>query len=283
MYGGSVMAHLEGEWKVRRVGGLLPSMVGIRKRIRGDGGETRIGPLPVWSFWTERKEGRVTLAYSRPFSVLVDELRPEPDGSWLGRTMLSGIELGRFRMISVDRSKEATSSEEGDMDQGDRLRRKLVEYVQNVHAMEQNVLLMLDAIILTTGDSDLTSMFREHKEETRRQQRRLNERLKALGGLSLTSTGKDVLAIATAQAKGVADLWRTDKAVRNARDAFVTEHLEIAAYEVLERLAERAGDSETAEVARTNRAEEEAMAQRVASNWDRVLDLTLIGEDIRTA
>jgi ferritin-like metal-binding protein YciE len=277
------MAHIEGEWKVERVGGLLPSMVGIRKRIRGDGGETRIGPLPLWPFWSERKEGRVTLVYRRPFSVLVDELRPGPDGSWLGRSTLLGLELGRFRMISVDRRKETTSREEGNMDQNDKLRRKLVEYVQNVHAMEQNVLLMLDSIILTTEDSDLAAMFREHKEETRRQGRRLNERLKALGGLGLTSTGKDVVAIATAQAKGVADLWRTDKAVRNARDAFVTEHLEIAAYEVLERLAERAGDSETAEVARTNRAEEETMAQRVASNWDRFIDLSLTGEDGTTA
>ncbi len=277
------MAHLEGEWKVERVGGLLPSMVGIRKRIRGDGGETRVGPLPVWPFWSGRKEGRVTLVYRRPFSVLVDELRPEPDGSWLGRSMLLGLELGRFRMIPVDRRKVTTSREEGNMDQKYKLRRKLVEYVQNVHAMEQNVLLTLDSIVLTTEDSDLRAMFREHKEETRRQERRLNERLKALGGLGLTSTGKDVVAIATAQAKGVADLWRTDKAVRNARDAFVTEHLEIAAYEVLERLAERAGDAETAEVARTNRAEEEMMAQRVASNWDRFLDLSLIGEDSRTA
>jgi ferritin-like metal-binding protein YciE len=169
------------------------------------------------------------------------------------------------------------------MGQSNMLRRKLVEYVQNVHAMEQNVLLMLDSIILTTEDSDLTAMFREHKEETRRQERRLNERLKALGGLDLTSTGKDVVAIVTAQAKGVADLWRTDKAVRNARDAYVTEHLEIAAYEVLERLAVRAGDPETAEVARTNRAEEETMAKKVASNWDSFLDLTLIGEVSRTA
>jgi ferritin-like metal-binding protein YciE len=277
------MAHLKGEWKVERVGGLLPPMVGIRKRIRSNGGETRIGPLPVWPFRTERKEGHVALVYRRPFSMLVDQLRPEPDGSWLGRSTLFGLELGKFRMISFDRHEGTRSKEEENMDQKDKLRRKLVEYVQNVHAMEQNVLLMLDSIILTTEDSDLTALFREHKEETRRQERRLNERLKALGGLGLTSTGKDVVAIATAQAKGVADLWRTDKAVRNARDAFVTEHLEIAAYEVLERLAVRAGDAETAEVARTNRAEEETMAQRVASNWDKFLDLTLIGEDSRTA
>jgi ferritin-like metal-binding protein YciE len=168
------------------------------------------------------------------------------------------------------------------MAQEDRLRKKLIEYVQNVHAMEQNVLLMLESMIVTTKDKEIVEMLRQHKVETRRQERLVHERLKALGGLGLASTGKDLAAIAAAQAKGVADLWRTDKATRNARDAFVTEHLEMAAYELLERLADRAGDSETAEVARTNRAEEEAMAVRIASNWDRFLDLTLAEEGIRT-
>ncbi len=163
----------------------------------------------------------------------------------------------------------------------DRLRRKLVEYVQNVHAMEQNVLLMLDAMILTTNDEEIRGILHQHKEETRRQEEQLNERRKALGGLGLTSVGKDLSAILTAQVKGVADLWRADKAVQNARDAFVTEHLEIAAYEILERLAERAGDHETAEVARKSRAEEEIMAQRIAANWDRFLDLTLSEAGIR--
>ena len=160
--------------------------------------------------------------------------------------------------------------------QNDALRSKLVEYVQNVHALEGNVVLMLDSIILTTHDENLREMFRAHREESRRQQQRLRERLEALRGLGLTSLGKAVSSIASAQAKGVFDIFRGDKPIQNARDAFVTEHLEIASYEILERMAVRAGDEETARVARENRAEEQAMAERIAENWDRFVDLTLV-------
>ena len=274
------MKELEGDWRVERLGGSLPPMIGVRKRIRGDRGETRIGPLPGWPFRIERREGRVALIYRLTFPTLVDELRAGARGSWLGRSTLGGRELGRFRMSR--RGYNDTRPEEGrSMAREGKLNRKLVEYVQNVHAMEQNVLLMLDSMIVTTRDEEIVEMLRQHKAETRRQERLLHERLKALGGFGLTSAGKDIAAIAAAQAKGVADLWRADKAARNARDAFVTEHLEIAAYELLERLAERAGDQETAEIARTNRAEEEAMAERIASRWDRFLDLALAEEGIR--
>ena len=279
------MTSIEGTWRVERLGGALPPMVGVWKRIVRDRGETHgetwIGPSPVWPFRGERREGGVALVYRRPFSGLVDELRPEPDGSWTGRSTLFGRELGTFRLTPIHYPRRMRDEEEDNMDQQDKLRGKLVEYVQNVHAMEQNVLLMLESVILNTKDRELAEMFREHKAQTRQQERRLYERLRALGGLGLTSAGKDLAAIATAQAKGLVDLWRVDKAIRNARDAFVTEHLEIAAYEILERLAERAGDAQTAEVARTNRAEEEAMAGRIASNWDSFLDLALGDEGRR--
>ncbi|MDQ3865143.1 MAG: ferritin-like domain-containing protein [Actinomycetota bacterium] len=158
----------------------------------------------------------------------------------------------------------------------ERLRRKLAEYVEYVHALEQNVLLQLESLTINTRDPELADIFRQHKEETRRQQQRLRERRATLGrGLGLSSARKDLAAIAVAQVKGVGDVLRSDKAVQNARDAFVTEHAEIAAYELLGRLAERAGDPETANVARENRAEEEAMAARIAENWDEFLDLTL--------
>jgi ferritin-like metal-binding protein YciE len=55
----------------------------------------------------------------------------------------------------------------------------------------------------------------------------------------------------------------------------VIEQLEIANYELLERFAKAAGDDETAEVAKQNRRDEEAMAKKIAKNWDKFVDLTL--------
>jgi ferritin-like metal-binding protein YciE len=58
--------------------------------------------------------------------------------------------------------------------------------------------------------------------------------------------------------------------------------MEIACYQILERLAQRADEPETAEVARRNRAEqEEQMARRIDASWERVLDLTLEEAGIR--
>lgn len=162
----------------------------------------------------------------------------------------------------------------------DKLQAKLVDYLEDAHAMETNVLQMLGSMIATTTDPQIKRELEDHKRETEGHERRLRSRLEALGrGASLR---KETQSIMGALMKGVVDEVRGDKPGKNARDGFVTEHMEIAAYELLERLATRAGDEETAEVARQNRAEEQAMADRIAASWDRYVDLTLADEGIAT-
>ena len=161
----------------------------------------------------------------------------------------------------------------------DKLQQKLIDYIEDAHALEQNVSQMLDSMISTTDDLEIEEILKHHKEETERQEARLRERLDALG--AGTSTRKQAQTVAAALVKGAADVVRGDQAGKDARDAYTTEHMEIAAYQLLERLAEKAGDAETAEVARQNRAEEEAMAQKIDANWDRFLDLTLAENNIR--
>ena len=161
----------------------------------------------------------------------------------------------------------------------DKLQQKLADYVEDAHAMEQNDLKMIDSMISTTDDPDVTQMLEEHRRETEEHEKRLRERLEALG--RGTSARKQAQAVGAALLKGVGDKARGDKAGKNARDGYTAEHLEIAAYQLLERLAERAGDSETAEVASQNRAEEEEMARKLDANWDRFVDLTLADNDIR--
>jgi len=158
------------------------------------------------------------------------------------------------------------------------LQTKLGDYVEDAHAMETNVLQMLGSMISTTSDPEIRADLERHKEQTEAQEQRLRDRLEALG--RSPSIRKETQTIVGALMKGVADQVRGDKPGKNARDGYVTEHMEIAAYELLERLAERAGDRETAEVARRNKREEEQMAEKIAANWDKFLDLTLDEEGI---
>jgi ferritin-like metal-binding protein YciE len=57
--------------------------------------------------------------------------------------------------------------------------------------------------------------------------------------------------------------------------------MEIASYELLERVAQRAGDVQTAKVARENREEEEVMARNIAAMWDAVVDRSLEEEGVK--
>ena len=105
MGGHGTVAGLDGDWRVSRIDGALPPMPLVRKTIRGDRGWTRVGPLPAAPFRVEAAESGARLVYRGPLSLLVDEIRPGPDGSWTGTATLAGRGLGRFRMTRVEGSR----------------------------------------------------------------------------------------------------------------------------------------------------------------------------------
>lgn len=158
------------------------------------------------------------------------------------------------------------------------LQDKLTSYISDAIALEENVEQMLSGMISTTEDPRMRARLEQHQDETRAQQDRLRARLDAHG--ESASALKGMAAKAGAAMKGVLDTGRGDKAGKNARDGYATEHLEIAAYELLERVAVIAGDEETAAVARQNRAEEEAMARFIAEHWDDVARQSLREEGV---
>jgi ferritin-like metal-binding protein YciE len=155
---------------------------------------------------------------------------------------------------------------------------KLIKYIDEAYAMEQNVLRMLDGMIETTDDPQMKSDLKQHKMETEQQAERLKQRLEAHD--AAPSVVKEASGIIGAMMKGVVDLARADKAGRNARDGYATEHMEIASYQLLERVATQAGDEETAAVARQNREEEEAMAAKIDRTWDKAAALSLEQEGV---
>jgi ferritin-like metal-binding protein YciE len=155
----------------------------------------------------------------------------------------------------------------------DTLEGQLVKHIDEALAMEKNVLRMLDSMVTTTDDAEIKEALRRHKLETETQSDRLIARLEAHG--ATPSMVREAGGVVGALMKGVLDVARSEKAGRNARDGYATEHMEIAAYQLLERVARRAGDEETAEVARQNRSEEEAMAKKLDSYWDRFAELSL--------
>ena len=143
---------------------------------------------------------------------------------------------------------------------------QLIKYLTDVHAMEVQALAQMRAAPRMAGDERLASAFRDHLRETERHEQLVRARLEAHD--ASPSRLEDLLGRISGQGFVLFARLNPDTPGKLAAHAFSYEHLELAAYDLLERVAQRAHDEETAQTARTIRAEEDAMAQRLAANWD---------------
>jgi ferritin-like metal-binding protein YciE len=251
------MPGLDGVWDVERTGGLLPPLLGVQKRIVGTRGATSVGPLRA-PFRVVRNE----LRYEGPFSGFVDVVEPDGDG-FSGRALYRDREFGQFQMRRHDMA-----------DLGD----QLIKHLDEAYAMEQNVLRMLDGMIKTTDDPGMLDALEHHRAETEGHAALMRGRLEAHG--ATPSAVREVGGILGALMKMPLDLVRGEKAARNARDGYATEHMELASYELLERIARRAGDDETIAACGQIKAQELAMAQKIAESWDAVVEQALREEGV---
>lgn len=155
----------------------------------------------------------------------------------------------------------------------DDLGEQLNKYLADAHAIEKQAVSLLEGGPKIVGDTQLERLFEEHLAETREHERRLTERLEARG--SRPSRTQDAALRASGFGAGGFFGAQPDTPAKLAGFAFAFEHIECASYELLQRVAERAGDTATAEVARSTLREERAMAARLRAHFDAAVDATL--------
>jgi ferritin-like metal-binding protein YciE len=158
---------------------------------------------------------------------------------------------------------------------------KIVQYLNEAHASEVGLVRVLQSQIAMTPRGSYRTGLEKHLRETRDHAARVQTRLGELGeganplqaGIGVAET---VIAQALALTKTPFDLLRgtggEEKVLKNAKDTAATEALEIATYTAIERLARAVGDSDTAELAASIRADEEAMLARVLTEIPKLTD-----------
>src|SRR3954468_4771933 len=162
---------------------------------------------------------------------------------------------------------------------------QITKYLTDVHSIEVQALEQMRIAPKIAGDPDLARMFEEHLEETKEHERLVREELEHRG--ASPSTVKDVAGRVGGWGMVLFAKLNPDTPGKLAMHAYSYEHMELAAYELLRRIAERAGDERVRAMAEQIGGQERAMADRIAAMWDRAVEASLrekgaedIGKDL---
>src|ERR671922_234122 len=141
------------------------------------------------------------------------------------------------------------------------LHEQLTKHLTDVHAIEEQAIQQMVVAPRMAGHPELARAFREHLDETREQERRVRERLGARG--ADPSRVKDLAGRAGGVGMALFARAQPDTPGKLVAHAYSYEHMELAAYDLLARVAKQAGDAETLALAQRIRGYEEL--KRVAS------------------
>lgn len=141
----------------------------------------------------------------------------------------------------------------------------LLDWLRDAHAMEQQAESMLKAQSSRLQHyPDLKARIEQHIDETREQQRLVDECISRLGGAP--SSLKDMAGKIAAFGQALGGAMMTDEVVKGAMAGYVFENVEIATYTVLIEAAKAASDAQTEQVCRGILEQEKAMAAWLLDN-----------------
>src|SRR4051812_34940863 len=159
------------------------------------------------------------------------------------------------------------------------IQEQLDKYLADAHSIEEQALIQMRLAPGLAGSEPLEHAFREHLTETERHEQLVRERMEARG--ASPSRFKDLVMKAGGAGFALFAKSQPDTPGKLTAHAYSYEHLELASYELLMRVAERAGDTATADMAREIRDEEKLMAERLADSFDAAVEASLeaVGTD----
>lgn len=138
-------------------------------------------------------------------------------------------------------------------------------YLADVHALEGQSKELLEKSKGMEVPEALRGVLDRHQQETERHLEKIERRLDDRG--STPSSIKDAMLRLGALNWGGFFAAQPDTPAKLAGFAYAVENLEVAAYELLLRVARRAGDEETVTLAESILGEEKAAAKSVADQW----------------
>jgi ferritin-like metal-binding protein YciE len=157
------------------------------------------------------------------------------------------------------------------------IQKELVDALADAHAMEKQSLTTLRAAVQVAGDAQLKALYTGHVAETNRHLEMVEARLKAHEGSH--SMLKDLGGRISALALGSGLVAQKNTPVKLVAVAYGFESFEIASYELLKRIAERAGDGETVTMCNRILVNERQAAEKLAASYDLALQAAGVVED----
>jgi len=163
----------------------------------------------------------------------------------------------------------------------DEVEELLPKYLADAHAIEEQAIQLLEKAPSLVEDETLAAIFHDHLAETRDHAELIEARIEEVGGDGPNRLQDAVLRLGALN-WGLFFQSHPDTPGKLAAFAYAFEHLEIGGYELLKRVASKAGDGATVSVVETILAQERGAAGRLAGSFETAVAASLRAVGVAT-